>query len=128
MEIIKICGIALTALFAALLVGEGQKNVGFAVCTAAAVVLIARELTTLVPTVSYLGEAASGYSIYSKYYSALMKALVIACLVKITSDMCSEAGKKTVASAVEICGKIEIIALSLPLIKELAEISKSLLS
>ena len=65
----------------------------------------------------------------SKYFPVLTKALGVALMVQITSDICKDSGEGSIAQRVETVGKAEIIILCIPLIKDILklcdEIAKS---
>ena len=51
-------------------------------------------------------------------FTPIIKALIIALLCQITSEICRDFGETSIAAKVELGGKIAIIYLSVPLIKE----------
>ena len=51
-------------------------------------------------------------------FSPITKALLIALLCQLTSEICRDFGENSIASKVELGGKIAIIYLSIPLVKE----------
>ena len=58
----------------------------------------------------------------------LLKALGIAVLTQISSDLCRECGEASIASSVEMIGKIEILLLSIPLIEKIMALAQELIS
>ena len=54
----------------------------------------------------------------TKLFSPMAKALLIALLCQITSEICRDFGENSIAAKVELGGKVAIIYLSVPLIKE----------
>ena len=75
-------------------------------------------LAVFYPILKFLEDIASGTQI-QKYFPILIKALGIALLTQITSDICNDSGEGAIASRVEAIGKAEIILLCIPLIKEI---------
>ena len=61
------------------------------------------------------------------YASVMLRALGIALLTKICSDVCRDCGESAVAGGVEIGGKLAILALSIPLVRELIEYATEIL-
>lgn len=72
-----------------------------------------KELEALKELISYVS-AYGGESIFSP----ITKALIIALLCQITAEICRDFGENGIASKVELGGKVAIIYLSVPLIKE----------
>ena len=62
------------------------------------------------------------------WVTPLLKALGIAVLTQIAADLCRECGEPSMAGGVELIGKIEILLLSIPLIEEVMEIARELIS
>lgn len=52
------------------------------------------------------------------YVTVMLRALGIALLTRICTDLCRDAGESAVASGVELAGKAAILMLCLPLIRE----------
>ncbi len=72
-----------------------------------------KELSALKELIQYINQYGG-----SNIFSPITKALIIALLCQITSEICRDFGENGIASKVELGGKIAIIYLSVPLIKE----------
>lgn len=72
-----------------------------------------KELSVLKEFVQYLSSYGN-----ATIFLPITKALFIALLCQITSEICRDFGESSIASKVELGGKIAIIYLSIPLIKE----------
>lgn len=84
-------------------------------------------LSSLSPFVSFLKELAgtSGVSAHAVY---VFRALGVALLSQCCADLSRECGESGIASLVELAGKVEILWLSLPLIREILTTAQSLLA
>ncbi len=67
---------------------------------------------------------ASGIRLYA---SVMLRALGIALLTRICTDLCRDSGENAVASGAELAGKVAILALCLPLIAEIIGYAATLL-
>ena len=67
---------------------------------------------------------ASGVRLYA---SVMLRALGIALLTRICTDICRDAGENAVASGTELAGKVAILALCLPLVTEIIGYAATLL-
>ena len=78
------------------------------------------------PLLSYLRlfDAESGLE---EWISLPIKALGIAVLTQVCSDICRESGEAGLGGGVELVGKVEILLLCLPLIEKILSIAKDLL-
>ncbi len=122
----KLCGAALCAL-AALLILKGQKS-EFAPLTAlaASVLLLGSALTVFLPILEQMRETAEG-SLFAACLPTIGKALGISWLVQFCADICRDAGEGALASKLEMAGKAELMLLCLPLIGELTELASEVM-
>ncbi len=81
-----------------------------------------KELTFFEEIMQYI-DSYSQVSIFSP----IVKALLIALLCQLTAELCRDFGENGIASKVELGGKIAIISLSVPLIKEVLESAEQML-
>lgn len=57
----------------------------------------------------------------SEFVSVLFKGAVICIISGLISELCKESGNSSLAQAIEICGRLVIIILSLPLVNAVIE-------
>lgn len=55
-----------------------------------------------------------------EYFRILCKAVGIAYITQLGTDLCRDCGESAIASAVELCGRVCLVSLSLPLFLTLA--------
>lgn len=77
-------------------------------------------LAIVSPVLEYINSIAQPYT--GGYLSILLKAVGISLLSSTSADICRDAGEGAIASKVELLGKCEILALSLPLLADLVEL------
>ena len=84
-------------------------------------------ISAVTPFVSFLREitVSEGFSTHSE---TLLKALGIAILTQYCAQICREGGEAAIADGVELTGKIEILLLCLPLIREILSVAKEMLA
>lgn len=126
MNIIRLCGIAILAVAATVTIRAIKPDFAVFVGAAAAVVLLGASVSALAPFVGYVEEAAEGSGI-SVYFSTILKALGITVIAQMTSDICRDCGEGAVASKIEFAAKCAILLLGLPVIKNVIELSKTVL-
>lgn len=125
-EFIKICGITVLCVAVIMIVKEVRG--GFAgVLRISGIILIS------VVLIADIGDLRVGLgqildmADMNKYTSAMLKALGIAFLVKICSDICKDCGEANLAFGVESAGKICVLAMSLPFVQDIMEYAKEFL-
>lgn len=79
------------------------------------------------PIIVYL-KKIMGMSISVDNASVIIKAISIAYITQITSEICSDCGESSLARGVDTVGKMEILILGLPLIEDVIKLSEELLS
>ena len=130
MDIFKIGAISLVSLCAIVLLRTLKPEWSSLIRIAAIIILFAAMLPMIGTVIGYLRELADfdgGELLNSAAFEILIKALCIAILTHVTASVCRDAGEAGLATVSEMAGKIEIILLSFPLIKEILTTALSLL-
>ncbi len=94
------------------------------------VVLAVACIYAVSPLVEYILEIGEGFSASNEIYEAaevLVKALGVSLLTHICATVCRDSGEGSLAGYVELGGKIEIMILSLPLLRGLLDTAFELL-
>lgn len=125
-EILKLCGAAICALSALLVLRSQKSEFAGYVGIAAAVLLLGAAAGKFLPAIAGVGDmlAETGFRDYA---ATLTKALGVTLAVQLTSEICRDAGEAALASKLELVGKAELLVLSLPLIRELSELAARIL-
>lgn len=127
MEMIKIVALGVLGTFLALVLKEQKPFLGIAlaILTATAVLLLAfprlSEITVYAKT---LYRAAGGRDFY---LDSILKITGIACLARIGSDICKDAGLTAVSSAIGMAGRLICICICLPSVGALFEFLTAIL-
>jgi stage III sporulation protein AD len=126
MDIIKICAQTLVICIASLILKSIRSEWG-AICAISGGVLL------LMGVVSSLGESVSALKAimeidaFSEYGSLLLKSLGISLATQIGGDICRDVGSATLASKLELAGRVGILALCVPLVKKLVSVAMAVL-
>lgn len=78
-------------------------------------------ISNFLPIFNYIKNLINVAKISEKYSSILFKSLGICFLSQFASDSCKDAGEESLASKVEIVGKITIISIAIPLFEEVTK-------
>ncbi len=114
------CGAGLCVLFALLTVREVRRDWTPYLLLAASVLFAALTLPGVGEIVSFARElsAAAGDG---EAAGIVLRALGIAWLVCAAAEICRSSGEPSLAGWIETAGRVELIALSLPLLRRLLE-------
>lgn len=126
MNIIRLCGVAIISVVAAVLVKRVKADFGAFVSIIAAVVIFGAAVSAVAPLISYVSELAetSGFGIYAE---TIIKSLAVTLLAQTTGDICRDCGENAVAGKIEFAAKCAIMLLSLPVIKNILSLSEAVL-
>ena len=126
-EIVRICGGALLAVCALLLLKDAKKEYAVLVTLTVLILVFSKSLTNVSSIIDYISRISSGSGL-SSYVSVLIKAAGFAYITDLTVEICKSAGENQIAGFVEIAGKTEMIILALPLVTEALDLSFGMLN
>ncbi len=128
--IFKLFGVAIIAVLLLVVLKKESPDIALTAKMCAGVILAVGCIASMSPIVEYveqIGESLGADEALGSSVEVLLKALGVSILAHITSTVCKDAGEGSVAYYVELGGKIEIMLISLPLLKELIEVALELL-
>ena len=128
MDVLKVCGITICVLCICVIFNNIKSEYSLFLRLTITIGIGLLSLTVFHPILKFMEEISLNTQI-SNYLPVLTKALGIALMVQITSDICRDSGEGSISQRVETIGKAEIILLCIPLIKDILklcdEIAKS---
>ncbi len=127
MEIVMICGIAVTATIIAVLLKKYNPEYSVVISLLAGVLTLFLILSKLSPAISEISNLLAAAGMANEYGAVLFKALGVCFLAQFAADSCRDAGESALASKVELAGKVLILLLALPLFRQVAQIATDLL-
>lgn len=122
MDIFKIIGFGLISALLILFIKQYKPEYALLLAAAAGCILIGVIVLEAYPALFKLKEYLNDSSIKSFNFDILVKALGIAFLTQFAVDICNDSGASSIASKIELSGKIAILVLALPLFEKLSEI------
>lgn len=123
MLIFKIIGIGICGAVLGITVRQYRPElaVGITVLTAVAVVYAC--LPSLVAVLEVFETIADETGLDTRYVNVVVKIIATAYICKFASDLCADAGETSIASKIELGGKVAIVAMSMPIIYGLLELT-----
>lgn len=116
MNIIQVGILGVAGVLLAIQLKDGKGEMAIFLCIGVSLLIffsILEHLETLVTTVREIG---AYIQIETSYITTLMKMLGITYLAEFSSGICKDAGYQTIASQIEMFGKITILVLSMPIL------------
>ena len=124
----KIFGAALIGVFLLIVIRKGNADGALSARMVIGIVLAVGCVILSTPVIDFVRELTDVLGKDGEIYvETLLKALGICVVTHVCATVCRDSGEGSVAGYVELGGKIEIIILSLPLIREIISSSLELL-
>ena len=126
-DTLKICAAAVLAVICFTVVKRVNQGFDMPLRLVAAIVFFGIVLSSALPLFFWISEliAESGLDVWQ---GILFGAFGVALMTHITAELCRECGEGSIGGYVELAGKLEILILCLPLVKELLEEVKNLVA
>lgn len=126
MTVIKLCGIAVIGVCAALIMRAAKSELAMPVGVITSIIILASAISSMYPIVAFAEELSRENS-YSLYFSTVLKALGIGIAAQTAADICRDSGEGAVASKLEFAAKVGILLLGLPVVREILSLTQKIL-
>ena len=126
-DIIKIAAIAVICCICVLLIRQYRPELSLFAQIAGLAAVLAVGMAIITKVMAYCQSVFSESIIDNGYLTLLIKALGIAIVSKIGGDLCRDSGNSALAFGVELAAKAAILLLTLPMLKNLADVTSGLL-
>lgn len=118
---IKVAVIGIVTVIIAILCRGIKNEYGIYAGIAGSIIIAYLGVSRLSEIVALLNKFGSYISAYSAYVTILLKMLGIAYIGELASNISKDAGYNTVASQIEIAGKLSILIISIPILEALLD-------
>lgn len=129
-SLFKIFGGAILCVFIIIILKKESPDSAVTMRMAAGVILAMSCVLAMTPIIEYVSELGESLELgegFSNAVGVLLKVLGISILTHICATVCRDSGEGNIAYYVELGGKIEIMLLSMPLLRELTDTALELL-
>lgn len=128
MNIMQITVLGITAALLVLIIKQQRPDIAMMISLAAGAVLFILLLGNIKIIISSVENLALKVKLDSIYISTVMKVIGIAYIAEFGSQICKDSGEGTIASKIELSGKVFIMVLALPIMTALMESILGILS
>jgi len=122
MEVFQLVGLGMVAAILALVLKQHRAELSLFVAIAAGAIILLMVTGRLVGIVTVLNDMARRANLDQSHVSVVLKALGIAYIAEFGAQVCKDAGENSIASKIELGGKIIILSLTLPILVGLIEV------
>lgn len=121
MEIIRIVGIALIAIFIILLLKQYKPEFVVHISIIAGILIFSMILPKFSAIIELLNSLTDKLGVNSQFFGILLKITGIAYISEFATSICRDSGETAIASKVELGAKVIIIAMSIPILGSVIE-------
>ncbi len=122
MDIMKIVMVGIIAAVLAVLLKEEKPEIAMVVSIVTGLVIFIFLITKLNSVMSVLKYFAGKANIDVLYFSTILKVIAIAYITEFGAQICRDAGEGSIASKVELAGKVLIMVIAIPILAALMDI------
>ncbi|WP_069649475.1 stage III sporulation protein AD [Caloranaerobacter ferrireducens] len=116
MEIVQIVGIGIIATILAVLLKQEKPEISLQISIITGLIIFIFVISKLSYVIKVLSSLAQRIDIDFIYFSTILKIIGIAYIAEFGAQISRDAGEETIASKIELAGKILIMALSIPIL------------
>ena len=125
-EALRAAGFAITAAMLCFALRAAHKQAGAAAAIAAGLMLFFAAVTRLSPAVEALKTLGEKTGVADSTLTLLLKLTAMAYVAELSAQLCRDAGEEGLAVKAALCGKMLLMAQTLPLILEIGEMTLAL--
>ncbi len=122
MQMIQIVGIGLVATVLIIILRRQKPEIAVQVSIMTGVVIFMLLASKLSVIIDLLEDYADKAEIKPIYFSAVLKITGIAYIAEFGAEICKDAGEGSIASKIELAGKVIIVILAAPIITSLLDL------
>lgn len=127
MEILKIAALALAAVILIVLVKNYKPEFGIFVAMGCSILILYFLADSLKYAFSYISDIYGRLEYGKSYFPIIIKVLAVAYITEFTSQLCKDAGESSIASKVELAGKVIIFCVAIPVFISILNLVEELL-
>ena len=127
MKILLGVAFILVSLFCAVILKGHNPSFALILSVAASAMAVLFILRLVTPYINELHKIFETSSLKHDYFFTVLKGVAICYISRFAADICKDNGQTALSTKAELMGRIGLIALSVPFLKEILDIALSLL-
>lgn len=121
-EILQIVGVGIVAAILIVILKSQKPEIGVQVSIITGIAIFLLIAGKMSAVIDLLNSFARKANIDSSYISTLLKIVGIAYITEFGADICRDAGESSIASKIELAGKVIIVVIAVPIITSLLDL------
>lgn len=122
MEVLKIVGIGIFSVVIIIILKEQKPEMALLLSIATGVLIMLFVIYKISDVASILNNLISKSGVNRDFIYIIIKVVGIAYIVEFGKNICMDAGQSSIATKIEMAGKVIIVVLTLPLISSLVNV------
>lgn len=122
MQILQIVGIGLVSTIIIIILRKQKPEIAVQVSIVTGIVIFMLLASRLTSIIELLDSYADRADIKPVYFTTVLKVTGIAYITEFGAEICRDAGEGSVASKIEMAGKVIIVLLAIPIITSLLDL------
>jgi stage III sporulation protein AD len=127
MELFSIVGAGIVAAVLAIVLRQLRPEYALISSLLAGVVILLAVFLSASELIGEMRSILSAVDLSGEYAEAMFKALGICFVTQLAGDSCRDAGEGAIAGKIELAGRVAVLAVSLPLFRDVLKIAGSLI-
>lgn len=122
MELTSIIAFALLSCLLGIVLHQYKPEYSMLLIATSGCILLVMLINSFLPAVYEIGSIITKAGVRQEYFTILLKALGICYITQFAGDLCRDSGQTSLAGKIDLAGKVAIVILALPVIKNIIEI------
>jgi stage III sporulation protein AD len=127
MDILQIAGLCILTVIIIAVLKEQRPELAVQISILTGIVIFLLVAGKISAVIDLLSKYTTRFSIDPFYINILLKIIGIAYIAEFSAEICRDAGETSIASRIELAGKVMIIVLAAPLVTSLLELVISIM-
>lgn len=122
MEIIQIAGLCITAVIVISVIKPHRPELAIQISILVGIIVFVMISGKIASVLNLLKDYSNKAGIDIHFFSVMMKIVGIAYITEFGAEICRDSGENSIASKIELAGKVIIVVLAVPIITSLLEL------
>ena len=122
MEVIKIVGISIFAVIMIIILKNYRPEMALVLSIIAGIGIMLYAISKMSSVINVLNDLVSKSGVNTDFLLIIIKVIGIAYIVEFGKNVCIDAGQSSIATKLEMAGKVVIVVLTIPLISSLVNV------
>ena len=122
LEILQIAGLGIIAVILVIMLKAQKPELALQLSIITGVIIFMMLAGKLSAVITLLGSYTKRVDIEPVYFETILKIIGIAYITEFGAEICKDAGESSIASKIELAGRVVIVAMAVPIITSLLDL------